>query len=304
MKRLGTAFTGLVLIGLATFSLVTQPRPTSTEVFATLTGDPVHGELVYTAAGCGSCHMAPGARGDAQMVLSGGQKFASPFGDFLAPNISTDQVQGIGGWTLPQFATAVMDGISPENEHYYPAMPYTAYGKMLPQDLTDLKAYMDGLAASDIASLPHEVGFPFNIRRTLGGWKLLFQNRNFVVSGELSLEVDRGRYIVEAMSHCGECHTPRNILGGLKTARWMGGAPNPSGPGTIPNITPGTLTWDAQDIFTFLTTGFTPDFDSVGGSMAHVVDNMAKLPVSDVWAVVAYLKALPAVASDPVTAAP
>ena len=304
MKRLGTVFAGLVLIGLAGFVLVTQPRPTSTEVFAGLTGDPVQGELVYTAAGCGSCHMAPGATGDAQLVLSGGQKFASPFGDFLAPNISTDPERGIGGWTLPQFATAVMDGISPQNEHYYPAMPYLAYGKMVPQDLADLKAYMDGLPASDVASLPHDLGFPFNIRRTLGGWKLLFQNRNFVMSGDLGAEVDRGRYIVEAMSHCGECHTPRNILGGLKTAQWMGGAANPSGPGRIPNVTPGALTWDAQETFAFLTTGFTPDFDSVGGSMAHVVDNLAKLPPGDVWAVVAYLQALPAVASDAATAAP
>ena len=304
MNRLGTGLVGLILIALATFLLVTQPRPHSTEVFASLNGDPDHGELVFTAAGCGSCHMAPGATGDAQLVLAGGQKFASPFGNFLAPNISPDPVHGIGGWSLAQFATAVMDGISPEMEHYYPAMPYTAYGKMLPQDMADLKAFMDRLPASDTASLQHELAFPFNIRRTLGGWKLLFQNYDYVISGNLSAEVLRGRYIVEAMAHCGECHTPRNLLGGLKTAKWMGGAANPSGPGTIPNVTPGALTWDAQDIFTYLTTGFTPDFDSVGGSMAHVVDNMAKLPEADVWAVVAYIQALPAVASDPVAVAP
>jgi mono/diheme cytochrome c family protein len=292
MLMIGTNLTGLALLGLAAFFLVTQPRPHSTEILTTLTGDPVHGEMVYTAAGCGSCHMADKAEGNAQLVLSGGQRFDSPFGTFLAPNISPDPVHGIGGWTLPQFATAVMDGISPQNEHYFPSMPYNAYGKMLPQDVADLKAYMDTMPASDLASLPHKVGFPFNIRRTLGGWKFLFQSRNYVLTGNLSPQIERGRYIAESLSHCGECHTPRNALGGLKKALWMGGASNLSGQGTIPNITPGKLDWSESDIFAYLTTGFTPEFDSVGGHMAHVVDNMAKLPKDDVRAVVAYLKAV------------
>lgn len=296
MRKIGYILAGLALLGLAVFLIVTQPRPRPTDSLASLTPDLANGMLIYTAAGCGSCHMAQGAKGDAQLVLTGGQKFASPFGTFLAPNISTDPAQGIGGWTLEQFATAVMDGISPENQHYFPSMPYNAYGKMLPQDIVDLKAYMDTLPASDTASLPHEVGFPFNIRRLVGGWKFLYQSRDFVLQGDLSEEVTRGRYIVEALSHCGECHTPRDILGGLKTARWLGGAANPAGEGQIPNITLGAMTWDTQGIFDYLTTGFTPDFDSVGGHMVHVVDNMAKLPETEVWAVVTYLKAIPAVA--------
>ena len=97
------------------------------------------------------------------------------------------------------------------------------------------------------------------------------------------------------MAHCGECHTPRNALGGLDTANWLAGAANPDGKGRVPNITPGKLTWSEDDIFAFMTTGFTPDFDVVGGSMAHVVDNMTHLPPEDVRAVVAYLKAVPAV---------
>ncbi len=294
MQKLFKIVAVLGVLGLALFFAVTQPRPTAAAAVAGLTGDTARGQMVFTAAGCASCHMAPDATGEAQLILAGGQKFASPFGTFLAPNISPDPVQGIGGWSLEQFAVAVMDGISPQNEHYFPAMPYTAYGKMKPQDIADLKAYMDGLPTSKRASLPHEVGFPFNIRRALGGWKFLFQSRDFVVQGDLSPEAERGRYIAEAMSHCGECHTPRNILGGLKTAKWLAGAPNPSGPGKIPGIAPGLLDWSEDDIFAYLTTGFTPDFDTVGGHMTHVVDNMAKLPVADVRAVVAYLKAVPA----------
>lgn len=295
MKRFVTVVAGLALIGLAVFLLLTQPRPRPTEVFASLTGDAARGALVFSAAGCGSCHMADKATGEAQLVLSGGQRFASAFGTFVAPNISPDPDQGIGGWTVEQFALAVMDGISPEGEHYFPAMPYAAYGKMQPQDVVDLKAFMDRLPTSAVASLPHEVGFPFNIRRSLGVWKFLFVSKDWVLKEAASPEVERGRYLVEAMAHCGECHTARNALGGLKTSAWLGGAVDPISKAKFPNITPAGLRWSAADILTYLTTGFTPEFDSVGGPMAHVVDNMARLPESDRIAVAAYLKAVPPV---------
>jgi mono/diheme cytochrome c family protein len=115
------------------------------------------------------------------------------------------------------------------------------------------------------------------------------------VPGNLTPTEARGRYIAEALAHCGECHTPRNGLGGLDRARWLAGAPNPSGQGNIPNITPGKLTWSEAEILEYLTTGFTPAYDVVGGHMAHVVENMAKLPASDRQAVAAYLKRVPAV---------
>ncbi len=105
--------------------------------------------------------MAPKAEGDAQMVLAGGQSLCHPFGTFLAPNISPDPTHGIGGWTLDQFVHAVQDGISPAGQHYFPAMPYVAYAKMAPQDVVDLKAFMDTLPAdADVPNQPHEVGFP------------------------------------------------------------------------------------------------------------------------------------------------
>lgn len=121
-------------------------------------------------------------------------------------------------------------------------------------------------------------------------WKVLFLNTDWVLTGDLTPEETRGREIVEALAHCGECHTPRNALGGMDTGRWLAGAPNPSGEGTIPNITPAKLTWSTGEIVTYLTTGFTPEFDSAGGHMAHVVTNMAALPDTDRQAVAAYLK--------------
>ena len=295
MRRIILLLVGVALLAVAAFLTITQPRPRSTEGLAALTPDVVNGETVFWASGCASCHAAPGAKDEARLVLAGGEQFQTAFGTFVAPNISTDPVQGIGGWTVAQFAIAIQDGISPEGEHYFPAMPYAAYGKMTPQDVVDLKSYMDGLPADATPSQPHQVAFPFNIRRSLGGWKFLFASTDWVLAGDQSAEVTRGRYIVEAMAHCGECHTPRNVLGGLKTAQWMAGAPLPDGKGRTPNVTPGKLTWSDNDIFAYLTTGFTPEFDAVGGSMAHVVDNMAKLPEGDVRDVVAYLKALPAI---------
>lgn len=295
MNRILFAIAVLALIGLAGFLLITQPRNSSLEDLNGLTGDVARGETVFWAAGCASCHMAPKATGAAQTVLSGGQKFASPFGSFLAPNISSDPVHGIGGWTLIELAHTLRDGVSPSGQHLFPALPYSAYNKMAAQDLVDLKTFLDTLPASSEPSQPHQVGFPFNIRRSLGVWKLLFVSDAWVIDGDLAPEQTRGRYIVEALAHCGECHTPRNALGGLERSRWLAGAPNPEGKSAIPNITPAKLDWSQAEIVTYLTTGFTPDFDSAGSLMSHVVDNMARLPIADVQAVAAYLKAVPAV---------
>lgn len=289
MQRLVYGVIGLALVGLAGFIVLSAPRVASMAAYDGLTGGAMHGEAVFWAAGCASCHLAPDAKATDPLVLSGGQAFASPFGTFRAPNISPDPVAGIGGWTLLQFATAVTQGVSPQGQHLYPVLPYAAYNKMQPQDVADLKAFMDELPASNVASLPHEVGFPFNIRRSLGIWKLLFVSTEWVITGALSPQQARGRYIVEAQAHCGECHTPRNLLGGLERDKWLGGAPLPDGKGKVPNITPAKLKWSQKEIVAYLTTGFKPNFDSVAGPMAHVVDSMAHLPESDRQAVVAYL---------------
>jgi len=150
------------------------------------------------------------------------------------------------------------------------------------------------LSARATPSLPHEVPFPFNIRRSLGGWKLLFLRETWVITGDLTPAEQRGRTLVEALGHCGECHTPRNLLGGMDRSRWLAGAPDPSGTGTVPNITPGKLRWMAGEIADYLATGFTPEFDRVGGHMAKVVDNFAHLSQADRAAVAAYRKRVPA----------
>jgi mono/diheme cytochrome c family protein len=288
----------LIVLGLVAAGglyVMARPKPLAAAVVADLTGDAAKGEQVFWAAGCASCHMADKAEGEAELVLSGGQRFPSDFGTFFAPNISQDPEHGIGSWSLLDLANAITRGVSPEGEHYYPALPYASYAKMELQDVADLYAFLKTLPADPTPSQPHELGFPFSMRETLGVWKLLFLSDDWVLPGNLTPTAARGRYIAEAMAHCGECHTPRNLLGGLDTAKWLGGAPNPTGEGRIPNITPAKLGWTAPDIVQYLTTGFTPEFDSVGGHMAHVVENMARLPESDRQAVAEYLLAVPSV---------
>jgi len=266
---------------------LTSPDTVDPTDYAGLTGHPALGETVFHAAGCKSCHGSPAD--DAQTALVGGQAFPSAFGTFYAPNISSDPVHGLGAWSFLEFANAVQKGVSPQGQHYYPAFPYTNYARMTPQDVVDLWAYLLLQPAAATPSKPHDVGFPFNIRRGLGLWKLMYFDEDWVVDEPAST---RGRYLVEAMAHCGECHTPRNVIGGLDKERWLQGAPNPSGKGTIPNITPSSLQWDAVDISYYLETGFRPDFDSAGGHMVPVVENMAKLTPEDRMAIADYLLGL------------
>lgn len=290
--RLIPSLLALAVIAGAAGWWLTAPTRVPAAALANLSGDATNGELVFWATGCASCHMAPGATGEAQLVLAGGQAFPTAFGTFHAPNISPSS-EGIGGWTTEEFVTAVTRGVSPGGQHYYPSFPYAAFANMTLQDVVDLKAFMDTLPPDATPDKPHDVGFPFNIRRSLGGWKLLFLREGWVVNAELTETEQRGRYIAEAMAHCGECHSPRNALGGIERSRWLAGTPNPAGEGSIPNITPAKLSWSEDEIVEYLTTGFTPEYDSVGGHMAHVVENMARLPESDRASVAAYLKKVP-----------
>ncbi len=292
MRRVLTASIFVAGLSIAVLAWASRPQPLAASQFDGLDGDADRGEQVFWAAGCASCHAADGARGDERLVLAGGRSFDSEFGIFHAPNISTDPDYGIGTWTLAQFGNAMLRGVSPQGEHYYPAFPYTAYARVKLQDVADLKAYMDTLPASDRPNDAHSLGFPFNLRRTVGLWKRLFKSDAFVVNDELSEQQQRGRYLAEALAHCGECHTPRNALGGLDASRWLAGAPNPSGRGSIPNITPAKLTWSEREIAGYLASGFTPSFDSVGGSMTAVVDSLGRLPAEDLAAIAAYLKAV------------
>ena len=297
MRRLAAAVAGLAVLGGGVFWALTRPSGLDADTRRALlahAADPARGEQVFWAGGCAGCHAAPGLTMtdpvERRLILSGGRALVSDFGTFRPPNISMDPVHGIGGWTLEQFATAMLRGVSPDGAHYYPAFPYTSYVRATPQDVADLWAFWQGLPADATPSRAHELAFPFTLRRGIGLWTALNLDPAYVMAPSDDPQIARGRYLVEGLGHCAECHTPRDATGGLDRARWLQGAPNPSGEGRIPPIPdPG---WSAQDIALYLERGFTPSFDVAGGSMADVVVHMARLPASDREAIAAYLVAV------------
>ncbi|MGB5560028.1 MAG: cytochrome c [Paracoccaceae bacterium] len=295
MKRFLAMIFALGVIGFGVYWLVTKPETTDPAALAGIEPDLARGQAVFIAGGCASCHSAEGATGEARLELIGGRAFPSDFGTFYAPNISPDPDTGIGGWSALDLVNALKHGTSPDVQHYYPAFPYATYTHATLEDIVSLHGYLISLPAKKWNSRPHNLKFPFNIRFALGGWKLLFLKDQWVLSDAPTPELERGRYLVEALGHCGECHTPRNALGGMQRARWLSGAPNPSGKGRIPNITPAKLDWSDGELMAYFTTGFTPEFDVVGGEMTEVVENLKQLPEDDLRAIIAYLRAVPAV---------
>ena len=298
IKRLAAAIAALAIVAAALFWLATLPRPLAAAALPDHTGDPVNGARMFWAAGCASCHAAPGAKGDDKLKLGGGLALNTSFGVFRVPNISPDPETGIGGWSALDLVNAMQRGLAPDGRHYYPAFPYASYARMRAADIIDLKAFLDTLPAVRNAVADHELGFPVNFRRGLGLWKLIYLSDAPVVelTGADDL-AERGRYLVEGPGHCGECHTPRDVAGSVKPAAWLSGAANPEGKGIIPNITPhgeGLGAWSVKDIAYYLESGFTPEFDSVGGAMVVVQENMALLPAGDRAAIAAYLKVVPA----------
>lgn len=297
--KLAVAIAALGVAGALAALYVTGPNRLNAEELAAFTpGDAARGERIFWAGGCASCHADEGSENEELFELVGGVELDTPFGDFVAPNISPHDQDGIGGWSLEDFANAMMRGVSPDGRHYYPAFPYASYAKMQPGDIADLWAFLQSLPPVEGRADDHRLGFPFNIRRGLGLWKQFYLSDAPVIAlAEDAPEPIRlGRYLVEGPGHCGECHTPRAFTGGVDKDRWLAGATAAEGDGTVPNITSGEGgigDWSASDIASFLETGFTPDFDTAGGAMAEVVRNTARLSQQDRAAMATYLKAVP-----------
>jgi mono/diheme cytochrome c family protein len=258
-----------------------------------------NGQIIFNAGGCSSCHAVPNQPD--RLRLGGGLAIPSPFGTFYAPNISPDPADGIGRWSEADFVNAVTRGISPEGTHYFPVFPYTSYAHVKVQDVRDLFAYLKTLAQVPGKVRDHDVPFPFNIRRNVGIWKLLFMDdKPFMADPAHSVSWNRGAYLVNGFGHCAECHSPRNFLGGIIAAQRFAGGPNPEGEGWVPNITrKGLGDWNDKDIAYFLETGQTPDGDSAGGSMVRVIRNTSQLPAEDRAAIAEYIVSLPPVDGPP-----
>lgn len=254
------------------------------------------GEYVFHAGGCLGCHTDVKNNG---APLAGGREIKTPFGSFYGPNITPHPTAGIGRWTEAQFRRAVREGVRPDGAHYFPAFPYTSFTGMTDADIADLWAYLRTVPASAQPNKPHGLGFPFNIRLAMIGWKAMFFSPGvFKPDAAKSAEINRGAYLINALGHCGECHTPRNFVGGLDRSKWLAGGMIEEG--VAPNLTPhpetGIGKWSPGDFTDFLKMGMTSDGDFVGGEMAEVIkETTSKLTDEDLKAVIAYLRSLPSV---------
>jgi mono/diheme cytochrome c family protein len=298
-RRIFLSFVLVGIVALGVFWWLTIPVVVASSSLPTYTPNPANGLTIFNAGGCSSCHAVP-AQPD-RLKLGGGLAIPSPFGTFYVPNISPDMADGIGRWTEAEFVSAVTKGTSPTGVHYFPAFPYTSYQHAKVEDVRDLFAYLKTLAAVPGKVRDHDVPFPFNIRRNLGIWKLMFMDgKPFVPDPAHSAQWNRGAYLVTSLGHCAECHSPRNILGGIIADKRFAGGPNPEGEGWVPNITQKRLgEWSAKDIAYFLETGQTPDGDTAGGPMARVIRNTSQLSSEDRAAIAEYIKSLPPLEGPP-----
>ena len=259
------------------------------------------GAYLVRAAGCTSCHTDVKNNGP---PMAGGRALKTPFGVFYSPNVTPDPETGIGAWSDEEFLRALHEGVGPDGAHYFPVFPFTTYTRMTTADGLAIKAYLLSLPPVRRANRRHEVSPPFGWRFLQSIWKLLFFDEDrFAPDSSRSAEWNRGAYLVTALGHCGECHTPRNMFGALQDGGALAG--NNQGPEgqLVANITPDRETgigrWSEADIVHLLKTGRKPNFDDVQGLMEEVIeDGLKHLNDDDLRAIAVYLKALPPIQNE------
>lgn len=250
------------------------------------------GEYLFDAAGCLACHTAEGGQ-----PLAGGRAFDTPFGVFYSPNISPDPETGIGNWSRAEFIRAVKHGEAADGSAYFPVFPYPSYRLMTDADAGRLFDHLQTLTPQHQENREHELPW-WLARWMMKLWQWLFQDEPPPAPSDPVL--NRGRYLVDALGHCGECHTPRHWAGVPDRSRYLGGSRDGPEGETVPNITPdrdaGIGKWDADDLGYFLETGALPNGDYTGSLMTEVVDNTtSRLTAADRKAMVEYLKSIPAI---------
>ena len=261
-------------------------------------GNIANGELLYNAGGCRSCHKPnPEVAGLDPNLPSGGAPFKTPIGVLYPPNLTPDVATGIGAWSDLEFVNALQRGISKDNRHLIPAFPYTSYARMPVKDVLDIKAYL--MSLPPVASPKRDAGIPaaFLLRRGLGLWKWIgLDTRPWTPDTAQTASWNRGSYLVNGPGHCGECHTPRNLLMASDTSRFLMGGPHPEGVGKVPSLH--TLVERSRyknqsDLALAFQNGETFGYENMSaGGMGQVQSNLSKLPQGDVEAIAEYLTSL------------
>ena len=262
-------------------------------------GDAQRGAYLAKAGGCVGCHTE---KKDGAVPYAGGRELKTPFGTFYGPNITPHPHAGIGRWTEADFLRALRSGMRPDGAHYFPAFPYPSFTLIQDADARDLWAFLRALPPNARQNRPHELRAPYGWRFMVGPWKWLFFTPGpFAADPTRSASLNRGAYLAGALGHCGECHTPRNFLGGTRRERLLAGTANGPEGKSVPNLTPAKLKkWDDRDLRAFLESGLTPDGDVAAEAMGEVVRNTtSQLTADDLAALIAYLRSLPALADEP-----
>ncbi|TBF40494.1 c-type cytochrome [Rhizobium leguminosarum] len=255
------------------------------------------GEYLTIAADCAACHTTNGGK-----PFAGGLPFKLPFGTIYSSNITTDPDHGIGAWSDAEFVRAVRSGVGVHGENLYPAFPYASYALMTTDDILAVRAYLRTLAPVSEDAPSNSLAFPFNQRWLMRGWNLLFlPSRPFESNPSKDEQWNRGAYLVEALEHCGECHTPRGVMFQRKQSEALSGSEVDGWKAW--NITSdpdsGIGLWTNDEIGSFLSKGHANGHGPAGGPMREAVGlSLSKLPTSDIEAIVAYLRTVPPIESD------
>ena len=263
------------------------------------------GEYLVRAADCMVCHTAPGGQG-----FAGGLAIPLPFGTLYSTNITADKATGIGDYSDRDFLNAVQRGVRRDGTRLYPAMPYPSYSYLTDADALAIKAYLFSLAPVNSANRPDTLRFPFNQRWSMIFWSFVFNaDRRFAPNTAQSPEWNRGAYIAEALAHCGECHTPRNLAFALDNRKKFAGAVTAGWRAF--NITSdkgsGIGAWSDDEVFAYLSAGHALGRGTAAGPMGEAVDaSFSQMAPADIHALVGYVRSVPAIVSSdlPATIAP
>lgn len=281
----------IVVAGLAALAWLLADGRTATGLLPAPASAAADGAVLFAAAGCGNCHTDRAHHGG---LLAGGRALVTPFGTFYTPNISADPEFGIGRWSEADFIRALRRGVGPGGMDYYPSFPYPAFTQMTDADLLAIRRYILTLPPQRQPNRAHALKFPYDIRAGLKLWKVLFLREGRLdTDPDQSREWNRGAYLVRAVVHCGECHTPRNRLGAEQTDRRFAGATFAVDGAKAPDITPdpGAIgRWSIDDIASYLDDGLTPSGDAAAGAMAEVIGGTSMLRPSDRHAIAVYIK--------------
>jgi len=289
MKRLRLGIAGLVVLGALGFGLLAyRPaippiNPPARESFAPELV--AKGEALAAAGFCSECHTAKGGA-----KFAGGYPMQTPFGVIYSTNITPDPETGIGAWSEAAFSRSMREGVARDGSHLFPAFPFDHFTRLSDDDVRALYAYFMTRAPVRASAPANTIPFPLNIRYLQTGWKLLFfYPGRFEPDPNKSAEWNRGAYLAEGLSHCGACHTPRNLLGAEKSSAAYAGAVIDNWiapPLTAENPSPAP--WTEEELQSYLRTGVSVLHGIAAGPMSPVPHGLSALPESDVRAIATY----------------